>query len=142
MNEKLTPKQRRFVEAYAASGNATQAAIEAGYSARNAGKIGPRLVGKSGIAEAIKALSEQESGRNIASAEERQEFWSKVMRGKVDGADLSHRLKASELLGKAQGDFLNRHELNGAGLTPVLNVVIDRPMTDEEWAAKYGGDGA
>jgi phage terminase small subunit len=51
----LTPKQQRFVEEYLVDLNATQAAIRAGYSARNAGKLGPRLVGESRIAAAISA---------------------------------------------------------------------------------------
>lgn len=56
MGEKaLTPKQRRFVEEYLVDLNATQAAIRAGYSAKDADVQGPRLLGKVGIAEAIKA---------------------------------------------------------------------------------------
>ena len=36
----LTPKQQKFVVAYSLSGNATQAALSAGYSERTACKIG------------------------------------------------------------------------------------------------------
>jgi len=50
---KLTNKQARFVVEYQRDQNATQAAIRAGYSVKNAGKLGPRLVGNSRIAEAI-----------------------------------------------------------------------------------------
>lgn len=50
---KLTAKQQRFVEEYLIDLNATQAAIRAGYSARNAGKIGPELLGKTRVAEAV-----------------------------------------------------------------------------------------
>ena len=50
---KLTPKQQLFVEEYLIDLNATQAAIRAGYSFKNAGKIGPELVGKTRVAEAI-----------------------------------------------------------------------------------------
>lgn len=49
----LTPKQARFVEEYLVDLNATQAAIRAGYSARNADVDGPRLLGKAGIQAAI-----------------------------------------------------------------------------------------
>ena len=51
----ITPRQKRFVAEYLVDLNATRAAIRAGYSARNAGKIGPRLVGESRIAAAIQA---------------------------------------------------------------------------------------
>lgn len=49
----LTPKQARFVSEYLIDLNATQAAIRAGYSARNADKIGPELLGKTRVREAI-----------------------------------------------------------------------------------------
>jgi phage terminase small subunit len=57
---KLTAKQQRFVEEYLVDLNATQAAIRAGYSIKNAGKIGPELLGKTGIKAAIdKAIAER-----------------------------------------------------------------------------------
>lgn len=57
---KLTPKQRRFIEEYLIDLNATQAAIRADYSVKNAGKIGPELLGKTRIKEAIdRALAER-----------------------------------------------------------------------------------
>jgi phage terminase small subunit len=50
---KLTAKQQRFVDEYLIDLNATQAAIRAGYSAANADKIGPELLGKTRVAEAV-----------------------------------------------------------------------------------------
>ncbi len=49
----LTKKQKMFVAEYLVDLNATQAAIRAGYSEKNAGKIGPELLGKTRISEAI-----------------------------------------------------------------------------------------
>lgn len=49
----LTPKQQRFVAEYLLDLNATQAAIRAGYSARTAEWIGPQLLGKSHVSDAI-----------------------------------------------------------------------------------------
>lgn len=60
---KLTPKQQRFVEEYLIDLNATQAAIRAGYSAKNADKIGPELLGKTRVAEAIKQAMAERSRR-------------------------------------------------------------------------------
>lgn len=51
----LAPMQQRFVAEYLVDLNATQAAIRAGYSKRNAGKIGPALLGKTRISEALAA---------------------------------------------------------------------------------------
>ncbi len=50
---KLTDKQQRFCDEYLIDLNATQAAIRAGYSAKNADKIGPELLGKTRVAEYI-----------------------------------------------------------------------------------------
>jgi phage terminase small subunit len=49
----LTHKQQRFVDEYLIDLNATQAAIRAGYSARNADKIGHQLLGKTRVSDEI-----------------------------------------------------------------------------------------
>jgi phage terminase small subunit len=49
----LTPKQQAFVAEYLCDLNATQAAIRAGYSAKTADRIGPELLGKTCVREAI-----------------------------------------------------------------------------------------
>lgn len=64
----LTPKQDAFVREYLVDLNATQAAIRAGYSQRNADKIGPELLGKTRIAEAI----ERAKARRNKKIEKRQ----------------------------------------------------------------------
>ncbi len=55
----LTNKQRCFVAEYLVDLNATQAAIRAGYSAKTAQWIGPQLLRKSHVSEAL-ALSMKE----------------------------------------------------------------------------------
>jgi len=50
MDKKLTPKQNRFVQEYLKDGNATQAAIRAGY--KN-GNIGRQLITINNVSEAI-----------------------------------------------------------------------------------------
>lgn len=69
MADKLTPKQQRFVEEYLVDLNATQAAIRAGYSARNADKIAFQLLGKTRVAEAIAAAKAERSARVSVSAD-------------------------------------------------------------------------
>ena len=60
---RLTDKQKRFVEEYLVDLNATQAAIRAGYSAKNADKIGHELLGKTRVSEAIHAAMDERSVR-------------------------------------------------------------------------------
>lgn len=49
----MTPKQERFVQEYLIDGNATQAAIRAGYSAHTARAIGQENLTKPAIADAV-----------------------------------------------------------------------------------------
>lgn len=59
----LTNKQKAFVEEYLVDLNATQAAIRAGYSAKTADRIGPELLGKTWVSEAIQAAMAARSER-------------------------------------------------------------------------------
>ena len=61
--EPLTRRQAIFVREYLADLNATQAAIRAGYSAKNADKIGPELLGKTRVKAAIKAAMDARAAR-------------------------------------------------------------------------------
>lgn len=102
----LTAKQAAFVEAYA--GNGTDAARKAGYTGSDAvlGKTAYDLLRNPKVAQLIADRSKRASFGRIASREERQAFWTKVMLD-ADGS-MFDRLKASELLGKSDGDFVTR----------------------------------
>lgn len=104
----MTPKQQAFVEYYAASGNATDAARKAGY--KNPRSVGCENLTKPDIQQALASCIGKVSQSRIATVQERQEFWTSILRGEDDEADMRDRLKASELLGKCQGDFLDRIE--------------------------------
>ena len=107
----LTERERRFVEAYTgeAAGNATKAAILAGYKRTAAEKAGWRLSNNVRIVSAI----DQRASKDplIATREERRRFWTSAFRDiNVPWRD---RLKASELLGKSEADFVDRLNLSG-----------------------------
>ena len=63
MAGKLTAKQKCFVDEYLLDLNATQAAIRAGYSVRNADKIGPELLGNPRVSDAISEKMAERSRR-------------------------------------------------------------------------------
>lgn len=109
--ENLNPRQRAFVEAYA--GNATEAAIKAGYSAKTARAKGQQLLTKIYIQNALKAREPKRLAPLIASREERQAFWTDVM--KDESQKMTDRLKAAELLGKSECDFTERVEMDVSG---------------------------
>lgn len=110
----MTAKQERFVAAY--DGNATAAAIAAGYSPKTARCIGQENLTKPDIQEAIKEREAGRLGALIATREERQKFWTAVMGD--EGQPMKERLRASELLGRSEGDFLERVEAKGEVITP------------------------
>ena len=113
----LTPKQQAFVDAY--TGNGTDAARAAGYTGTDGALAvsASKLLKLPKVREAIDARRARENSGLIASRAERQEFWTKVM--KAEESEMRDRLKASELLGRSEADFVDRTELTGADGGPV-----------------------
>lgn len=106
----LTVRQQAFVNAY--TGNAAEAARQAGYSAKTAYSIGQELLNKPEIVDAIRRRAEEAQKPLIASREARQRFWSEVMLDPEQ--EMGHRLKAAELLGKSECDFSERLQIDGS----------------------------
>lgn len=80
---KLTEKQQRFVEAYIETGNATKAALMAGYSKKTAYSIGNENLKKPEINNALhQRMKEIEEGKT-ATPEEVIQFLSQSMRGEI-----------------------------------------------------------
>ena len=98
----LSHRQQAFIDNY--TGNATEAARLAGYSEATAYSSGQRLLKQPQIAEAIRTREQERQAPNIANREQRLVFWTAVMRDPDEST--RDRLRASELLAKAQGDFL------------------------------------
>ena len=111
----MNPRQRKFVESY--KGNATAAAREAGYKGADVtlANVGRQLLMKPEIVAIIKGREDKEIDALVASRVDRMKFWSEVMRD--EETSMSDRLRASELLAKAQMDFTERHEVVGAVAT-------------------------
>lgn len=68
-DEGLTAQQRRFVAEYLKDGNATQAAIRAGYSKKTANEQGARLLAKVSIEQAIAQQQKASIERTLGSAD-------------------------------------------------------------------------
>lgn len=66
----LTAQQRRFVAEYLKDGNATQAAIRAGYSKKSAEQIGYQLLQKTSVAKAIAQQQKASIARTLGGADE------------------------------------------------------------------------
>ncbi|CAM6943747.1 MULTISPECIES: terminase small subunit [Enterobacter cloacae complex] len=66
----LTAQQRLFVAEYLKDGNATQAAIRAGYSKKSAEQIGYQLLQKTSVAQAIAQQQKASIARTLGGADE------------------------------------------------------------------------
>lgn len=133
----LTERERQFVVAYTSicHGNATEAAKHAGYAAASAASQGSRILARGRVKRAIHEACEGDP--LIATRAELQRFWTRAVRGEpfphvVEGVapmqdaddpeaparqvtmlmtpQLKDRIKASELLGKSKGLFVEKHE--------------------------------
>lgn len=107
----MNQRQRAFCEAYLLSGNAAEAAREAGYSPRSARSIGQRLLTFDDVREYLEQRNREISAANTAQMEEVRQFWTATMRDTA--TKTLDRLKASELLAKAYGAFFDRLEVHG-----------------------------
>lgn len=126
--EKLTEKQKRFIDYYIETANATESAKRAGYSEKTAKNIGAENLTKLNFF-IQKKLEEKESNR-IASQDEVLEYLTKVMRGELKDqfgldASLQDRTKCAELLGKRYGTFKEKVDVNGS-----IPVVIEDDITE------------
>lgn len=130
----LSPKHRLFVEAY--HGDVVEAMQVAGFVADPAilKKKGEDLLKNPTIQKAIRERSKYlaKTQTTIADREERQAFWTALMRNqdpnrvveytehgvpkKFEPIPLAQRIKASELLGKSEVDFVERIDMS-ANLT-------------------------
>ncbi len=142
---KFTVKRQRFIDLY--DGNATVAAEKAGYA--HPMQQGERLLRNVEILTAIQEREKDRENKVIADREERQAFWTTVFRGEIvekvpvikDGTyqieeippKMSDRLKASELLGRSEADFVDRHQVEFKG------HLADKLMAAEK-RAKEGVD--
>lgn len=115
--EKLTEKQKRFIDYYIETANATESAKKAGYSKKTARIIGTENLSKLNIF--IKAKMQDKDKTRIASQDEVLEYLTRVMRGEEKDqfnldATLQDRTKCAELLGKRWGTFIEKKEVSGS----------------------------
>ena len=134
---RLTERQRRFCEEYLIDGNASQAAIRAGYSKRSATVVSTTLMKNPQVQAYLKELLEKLHSAKVADAQEVLEYLTSIMRGEqreqtlqligdgmqdITSIDVAakDRLKAAELLGKRYGIFKEN-----VGVTMDAVVIVD-----------------
>lgn len=127
----MTPRQQKFCDEYLISGNATEAAIKAGYSRKTAKQTGSENLAKPDLRAYIDEQLEKLHSAKIADAEEVMKYLTSVMRGEhteqvlklvgdgiqtVTDIEVSakERIKAAELIGKRYALFSDKMDLGGA----------------------------
>ncbi len=129
---KLNARQKAFCEFYVASGNATDAAIKAGYSYNYANAQIYKMLGNVGIKNYIDELMKKSKNERIATAEEVLNYLTSVMKGEgqeevvantgnvvYTSPSIKDRIKAAELLGKRYALWTDKTKIEGT-----LPVVI------------------
>lgn len=111
--DKLTPKQERWIEEYLRCEDYTTASRNAGYSGSDNSlrAIGYQnsLKFKEIITQRRAEISTEIKKDTIATLEEIQEFWTNVFKNEENKQQ--DRLKASELLAKSKGGFVEKREV-------------------------------
>ena len=127
----MNARQRKFCDEYLISGNATDAAIKAGYSPKTAKQTGSENLAKPDLRAYIDEQLEKLHSAKIADAQEVLEYLTAVMRGQhteqtlqlvgdgvqtITDIDVSarERLKAAELIGKRYGMFKDNLDVGGS----------------------------
>lgn len=109
--DKLTPKQEKWIEEYIKTDSLTEATVNAGYKSKN-----PRAIGyqnsirfKEVIDKRRLEISKEIKNNSIAELEDIFQFWTNVFQD--ENEYMKNRIKASELLAKSKGAFVERHEI-------------------------------
>lgn len=138
--KKLTIKQKKFADEYIISGNASDAARNAGYSPKYINSNVQKLLQNTAIKQYVDERLAELSDKQIAKQEEVLKYLTSVMRGEQteqtlisEGAELGQRIanievsakdriKAAELLGKRYGSWTDKVDLNS---TEGIKIIDD-----------------
>lgn len=113
VGDKLTPKQQKWIDEYIKCDDYTTASRNAGYTGSDTTLKNMGYQNSIKFKEILDArrleLSETINNKNIAELEDIFEFWTKTFRDNKE--DTRDRIKASELLAKAKGGFIEKKEV-------------------------------
>ena len=97
---KLTEKQKKFADYYIELGNATQAAINAGYSEKYAGQNVDKLLKNTNLKKYIEERLEQLASERIMSAQEAVELLSSIARAEITEQVVVTTMEGAEVVDK------------------------------------------
>ena len=126
----MTPRQRKFAEHYAATGNVVQSAVAAGYSENYANGRAYELSENVGVASYLREITEKAQDERIMTAKARQVLLSDLARDPEQAA--ADRIRAVDTLNKMTGEYVTKTELVATldGEMSKLDALV-RQMRDE-----------
>lgn len=127
----LTQKEAAFVREYLVDNNMTQAAIRAGYSARQAATIGSEVCARPRVAEALRVARARIAEKLDLTAEKVLMDIDRIAGKAEHEGDYGQALRGRELLGKYLRLFVDKVEID-AKLTVKQSAA---EFTDDELAA-------
>ena len=150
----MNERQRKFVDEYILTGNASESARRAGYSAKTAGSIGERLLKNVEVRAALDERIKAASTEKTLTQSQLLEFLSAVVKGEVFDqqlmtrligkgcsvienveirASVQNRIRAAELLLKIQGAFKEVDQQNNSA-----NLFVE--TLEKIWQDNHGNE--
>lgn len=144
LSKKLTLKQKKFADEYIICGNATEAAIKAGYSKKYTNTNANKLLQNTTVKKYIDERLEEIDNKKIMDQKEVLELLTRIARGEeveeilaLDGTggqepteievSMKDRIKAAELLGKRYGMWTDKVDMTGN-----IELIFEDDYGDED----------
>lgn len=135
---RLSPREDLFIDKFLELGVAQRAYEEAGYKkVKNTNINANRLLNKNYIQTEIKFRRNERYKKNIATAEEVMDYFTKVMRGEIQDqfgleAPLSERTKAAQEIAKRTIDIDNRLAGKTDNANAEVKIILDWARPENE----------
>ncbi len=121
--ETLSLRQLKFVERYVVTGNATQAAKEAGYSSKNASQTSSEILKSAAVQAEIAKAREGLSEKTHFNLERAMESALEALAFAKEHKNPMAVVKSNELIFRLHGLLIDRHEVDLKGSVSMRAVL-------------------
>ena len=146
MKHKLTVKQKKFCDEYIRSGNATEAALKAGYRSRTAYSIGNENLKKPELKKYIEEKIKEIESAKLATAKETLEYLTSVMRGEqtetvvtAKGLYRNVEVSAKDRISAAK-ELLKRYPVDPLSKMQLRKINAEADLTEARVKAMQGNN--
>lgn len=146
MKHKLTVKQQKFCDEYIKSGNATEAALKAGYRSRTAYSIGNENLKKPELKKYIEEKIKEIESAKLATAKETLEYLTSVMRGEqtetvvtAKGLYRNVEVSAKDRISAAK-ELLKRYPVDPLSKMQLRKINAEADLTEARVKAMQGNN--